>query len=232
MRRQTIAALVALGLALPANGCSFLRDFDDFEAGGMCAPGMTDCDPSVEGCETNLDTSRDHCGACGRTCDVTDFCAAGSCQQYQAQLAATGSFEGVLYPPRVAPALDGGVFVALSHTTPLRLSGLTDPIAPSSRDIAVARYQNDGALNWVVAANGASVETVFSVASVPDPADPNDELIAMGGQFRSEPMTLTSATGDPVEVSPSTAGSSDGILWVLDRAGEHRWHAHFKGENV
>lgn len=49
-----------------------------------CASGFGDCDHDAQnGCETNLETSLDHCGACGTSCpsppNATPACAKGAC---------------------------------------------------------------------------------------------------------------------------------------------------------
>jgi hypothetical protein len=48
-----------------------------------CAAGFADCDGvASNGCESNLPTSVDHCGQCGRPCalaDATSTCKAGAC---------------------------------------------------------------------------------------------------------------------------------------------------------
>ncbi len=52
---------------------------------GTCNPGFGDCDGDVmNGCETALNTSLAHCGACGRVCQVPNGlaqCVQGSCQR-------------------------------------------------------------------------------------------------------------------------------------------------------
>ena len=49
-----------------------------------CDPGFADCNNNgADGCETDLDTSAAHCGACGQACSVpnaTAACASGTCQ--------------------------------------------------------------------------------------------------------------------------------------------------------
>jgi hypothetical protein len=51
--------------------------------GVACTPGFGNCDSTIEnGCETDLNTSAAHCGACGRTCPITNgtgACTAGLC---------------------------------------------------------------------------------------------------------------------------------------------------------
>lgn len=47
---------------------------------GRCNDGYGDCDGSVaNGCETNLETTEAHCGACGRGCGAGQGCYAGRC---------------------------------------------------------------------------------------------------------------------------------------------------------
>jgi hypothetical protein len=50
---------------------------------GSCATGFADCNGvEADGCETNLTTSADHCGACGVACklpNATSTCVSGSC---------------------------------------------------------------------------------------------------------------------------------------------------------
>lgn len=48
----------------------------------VCASGFGDCDgDAINGCETNLATHPNHCGACGRACDPSfQVCVAGECQ--------------------------------------------------------------------------------------------------------------------------------------------------------
>ncbi|AKF09433.1 hypothetical protein [Sandaracinus amylolyticus] len=51
---------------------------------GACEPGFMDCDGlPTNGCETNTQSSVDHCGGCGNVCDLAnagEVCVAGSCQ--------------------------------------------------------------------------------------------------------------------------------------------------------
>jgi alpha-tubulin suppressor-like RCC1 family protein len=45
-----------------------------------CAGGFTDCDgEAANGCETNLQTSADHCGQCGASCGAGGVCTNGVC---------------------------------------------------------------------------------------------------------------------------------------------------------
>lgn len=45
----------------------------------QCFKGFADCDGEIEnGCETDLMSDSDHCGACGNSCG-SDICALGSC---------------------------------------------------------------------------------------------------------------------------------------------------------
>lgn len=45
-----------------------------------CNTGFADCDGvELNGCEVTLATSGSHCGRCGRSCPVQDFCIAGEC---------------------------------------------------------------------------------------------------------------------------------------------------------
>jgi hypothetical protein len=48
--------------------------------GFTCAAGFGDCDGNAgNGCETDLDTSTSHCGACGRGCSPSLVCNGGTC---------------------------------------------------------------------------------------------------------------------------------------------------------
>ena len=51
---------------------------------GSCDAGWSNCDGvSSNGCETNTNTSLNHCGGCGNTCNLanaTETCSSGSCQ--------------------------------------------------------------------------------------------------------------------------------------------------------
>ena len=45
-----------------------------------CSTGFASCDGApANGCETNLQTSHDHCGMCGRSCSTEQECIAGTC---------------------------------------------------------------------------------------------------------------------------------------------------------
>ena len=44
-----------------------------------CPEGWANCDDAVPGCETDLQTSSSHCGACGATCTNHRLCSAGTC---------------------------------------------------------------------------------------------------------------------------------------------------------
>lgn len=45
-----------------------------------CATGRDDCnEQSADGCETLLASAREHCGACGNTCDLAQICSRASC---------------------------------------------------------------------------------------------------------------------------------------------------------
>lgn len=58
------------------DNCNLLVD----ECGCVCDPGMADCIHAGNGCETNLMTDRNNCGACGRACAAMQSCGGGSCQ--------------------------------------------------------------------------------------------------------------------------------------------------------
>ena len=49
-----------------------------------CADGFAECDANIAGCETELDTSAAHCGACGNSCDAgpnaESTCIESSCE--------------------------------------------------------------------------------------------------------------------------------------------------------
>ncbi len=46
-----------------------------------CSSGYGNCDGNhANGCETNTNTSEDHCGSCGNDCSVGQNCVSGSCQ--------------------------------------------------------------------------------------------------------------------------------------------------------
>ncbi len=48
---------------------------------GACAPGYGDCDGSAaNGCEVNLRTTINSCGACGVSCLFFQHCVDGACQ--------------------------------------------------------------------------------------------------------------------------------------------------------
>lgn len=53
---------------------------NDGSCGISCDSGWADCnDREADGCETNTDTSRMHCGACGSECGMLKACCSGSC---------------------------------------------------------------------------------------------------------------------------------------------------------
>lgn len=66
---------------LIANGTSKC-DVQDKCAVKTCDGSFRDCDDAPgNGCETNTDTSMDHCGGCGQPCPYSDgVCNAGSCE--------------------------------------------------------------------------------------------------------------------------------------------------------
>jgi hypothetical protein len=49
---------------------------------GTCNAGFADCNANkqVDGCETNLNTNVNNCGACGHVCAGGQSCVAGACQ--------------------------------------------------------------------------------------------------------------------------------------------------------
>lgn len=50
------------------------------ECAYTCSRGFDDCDDDdATGCETNLDSSQEHCGSCTRPCAPTDACFGGTC---------------------------------------------------------------------------------------------------------------------------------------------------------
>lgn len=53
----------------------------DGECEGTCAATFDDCndDMRTDGCETSLQTSPQHCGACNSPCDSDEVCVAGTC---------------------------------------------------------------------------------------------------------------------------------------------------------
>lgn len=60
---------------------------------GACAPGFGDCDGTyTNGCETNINTSAVHCGACHAPCGDARGCAMGAC------VSCDGDFDTVRSP--------------------------------------------------------------------------------------------------------------------------------------
>lgn len=49
------------------------------EAGAVCPMPTGDCDPFIDGCETNLSSNGDHCGRCGNRCGTDSLCTLGIC---------------------------------------------------------------------------------------------------------------------------------------------------------
>jgi alpha-tubulin suppressor-like RCC1 family protein len=48
---------------------------------GTCTAPQADCDQKVStGCETNVQTNAQHCGACGNACAAGEVCSAGACK--------------------------------------------------------------------------------------------------------------------------------------------------------
>lgn len=47
----------------------------------LCPAGMAACDENPNnGCETNLNTNREHCGSCGASCGAGEHCVNGTCR--------------------------------------------------------------------------------------------------------------------------------------------------------
>jgi MYXO-CTERM domain-containing protein len=47
----------------------------------LCDSGYADCnDEAADGCESNLQTNQDHCGACNQTCSEHQSCQEGACE--------------------------------------------------------------------------------------------------------------------------------------------------------
>jgi hypothetical protein len=44
-----------------------------------CNAGYADCDPAMDGCETDTQTDNLNCGGCGNTCPLNSTCMAGQC---------------------------------------------------------------------------------------------------------------------------------------------------------
>jgi hypothetical protein len=67
----------------------------------VCAPGFGDCSPYALGCETDLTTDVQHCGACGNDCTAIDFaffsCVAGACVIDACFFAGTADCDGNPY---------------------------------------------------------------------------------------------------------------------------------------
>ncbi|MCA9515332.1 MAG: Ig-like domain-containing protein, partial [Myxococcales bacterium] len=61
-----------------------------------CPAGLGECDGNpANGCETNVLTSDDHCGACGNACGAAAQCEAGDCVDDPVCAAGTASCDGV-----------------------------------------------------------------------------------------------------------------------------------------
>ena len=101
--KRKVSSLVALVAVASGVACCTVILGDDFEVsggtggsttttstttsgsgGGDCGT-LTDCD-GLPGCETNLETSTEHCGACGHACSSfgadSVSCNAGSCDHF------------------------------------------------------------------------------------------------------------------------------------------------------
>jgi hypothetical protein len=64
------------GLSCAANIC-----FPPLHCKGYCEPGFADCDRDLRtnGCEADLQSGRENCGACGRSCLSGQLCLQGQC---------------------------------------------------------------------------------------------------------------------------------------------------------
>lgn len=77
-----VNACGACGIACPSPGPNGKRTCSNGVCGSECAEGWADCngDPA-DGCEVDLRANPDHCGACGKQCDVAagQPCIEGKC---------------------------------------------------------------------------------------------------------------------------------------------------------
>jgi hypothetical protein len=70
---------VIAGVGVLLNNAA-LASCDDITTPTNCLPGWSDCNASPwDGCEEDLATSSQHCGACGNACAAGAFCEAGRC---------------------------------------------------------------------------------------------------------------------------------------------------------
>jgi hypothetical protein len=67
----------------------------------VCTPGFTDCDKiSNNGCEANLNSDVNNCGACGTTCGAHQVCTSGTCTDLPALTVINPNGHSVEYLPR------------------------------------------------------------------------------------------------------------------------------------
>ncbi|RMG21674.1 MAG: hypothetical protein D6729_00220 [Deltaproteobacteria bacterium] len=73
----------AVSCAGGPNDVPFCADPATQTCGWRCNPGYEDCDPQVDGCETDVLSDANHCGGCGNACPIpangTAMCSGGRC---------------------------------------------------------------------------------------------------------------------------------------------------------
>lgn len=218
--RRTPLLLVAFAFASTAlAGCSFIKRFDDFTAG--CPGGTADCDPLVDGCETDSDNGRANCGACGVQCDVTDLCGEGSCQQYRTNLAMPAVVaNGASAPPRVVSNATGGLFAAYRHNAQLTVAGLNIPA--TSTESTLLRLNAAGAVNFSLGMNGMGSDRIVDMTAT-------SFGVVAACVFDGASTSLSATSGSPTVVNNAAAGTDDSVLWALDNNGTFRWSLRASG---
>jgi hypothetical protein len=125
-----------------------------------CRAGFGDCDGNMaNGCEVDLSSARNNCGACGTFCDGT--CTGGSCGEWAR---AMDESNGGLWPRAMASDGDGNVYIAATFTNRLTIAPGRTLTAVGASGGFVASFTSAGTLRWSRVIDTAMSDYVQSIA--------------------------------------------------------------------
>ncbi len=118
-----------------------------------CTAPWADCNGvGVDGCETNTDTHRDHCSACGSACPSGQACLAGACVGATATsvdvgedfaCAAWSTGEVTCWGENDRGQLGNGEPTSADRPVPVMVSGLDDVVAVDAEYLHVCALRSD-----------------------------------------------------------------------------------------